>query len=349
VTIRVAAVLILALALPVGALVVASRDLPDLEMRPAGGTLGAWIGSIEDGSLPRQRFRTPSDGLWRIDVALRQSRAPGGIRLKLLAGDALLRTAIGRPGTVRDLNYAFTTFEFEPLEDSGGRELTFELVPEGNEGLRQFSFAPRLRARRLAGGRPLLAGDPTQTDEARGRFLSTRDGLTALSFFATIVPAGTYRLELTETSGEVVREVEHELPAGHMGGTVLVPFEPIEGSREHVYRWRLEPPPGAHLWLAPTTVDGVEMLTTRPGQYHGPRRDDERLLGASGAGWPDGEGDLLMATFAHGRDPWADLVERMGPRLPAAAALWLGACLTLMLALGRRSRSPDSAPDQNAK
>lgn len=341
-------VIALALAAPAAALFVATRDLPDLEMRPAGAPASPWIGSLGDGSLPRQRFRTRSDGLWRIDVALAASKDAQDVRLELRDGDRVLRTAEGRFGQDRGLNFGFTTFEFEPVADSGGRELEFALVPgPASDGPRQ--AVVRMRPRRLQGGRPYPLGREAVVERAEGRFLSTRDQLTALCFFAAELRPGTARLELRddEADGALVRAVEYEVAAGQRYGTLWIPFEPLGGSREHVYRWSLEPPPGSRLWVRPVDSGaGREVFTTQPGHYHGAERDDPWLLGASGLGWPAGEADIVFATYARGRDPWADLRERLGPRLPLALLAWVAACLALDRAL-RALRGP--AGPQNAK
>ena len=325
---------IVLLTLPGVFLFVSSKNLPDIEMRPSGAAPSAWIGSLDDGALPRQRFRTPSDGLWRIDVALQQGPGPKDVRLVLLDGETPVRTAIGEHGTVRDLNFGFTTFEFEPLEDSGGRELAFELrapqsVTDGRLGL-----APRLRSRRMRGNRPQWTADAHELERVTGMFLSSRDALAGLSFFAAQVTPGNLHFELTELDGTPVRRIDETLTQGFEGGMLLVPFEPLNGSREHVYRWSLEPPDGTQLRLAELALgDDAPILTAIPGHFHGALRDDPQLLGASGLGWPAGEADILFATFAEKRDVWTELRERMGARLYAAAALWVGACLALVALL----------------
>ena len=314
----------------------ATRELPDIELRTRPNHARRAVRL--DASAPvRQAFRANVDGLARIDVALSGSDGqPAGGRVELTlrddAGVELRSAHVVLRGLAAP--FEFVTFAFEPIEDSMGRRVSFELRPAMDGAT--IPVTPWMRARRLPGVRAPRGPVPYEGTAAEGTFESRWADLSAVAIaFKTLAP-GSVRLELLGPGDDApLRVVEHTVSARQRGGSVLLAFEPIERSRRRTYRWRVEVPEGTVL------LGGPNMPAVT--QYHGPIRTDERLFGALGTGWPDGAADLLFR--AYGEDaPFALLLHRAGARVGLAFGLWVGAVVLLVgtMRTARRRSTPTS-------
>lgn len=318
--------------------VYATRDLADLELRtrPYHARPGAIVGSAD--VLPRQRFRSPSDGLERIEVSLARATTAGDeLELRLIDRDAIVRTVRARFETSPDRSLPFARFSFEPLDDSGGREFAFELAPVGGPGDGECGLAPWIRARRMLGIRDfrgdieIASLDAASVTTFEGGFKAQWGRLSGVDLAVAVLPAGPARFELFEGDSQApLRVVERPAVERQRGGSALFVFEPIERSRWGDFRWRATLPAGALLVGASPHAPAI-------GQYFGPARADGDLGGAVGVGWPVGEADIVFRTFARGRSGLADVAERMGWRAACALVLWCAAVASV-LAAWRRAR-----------
>ncbi len=324
--------LLLALALAFAPFACATRELADLELRtrPFHARLGASVGSCD--VLPRQRFRSPSDGLERIEVALaRTSTGDDELELRLFDQEVVVRTARARLESSPDRPLAFARFIFEPIADSRQRELTFELAPVGGANA---GVAPWIRARRMLGVRDVRRRELQTAGTAaevvfEGAFSAQWGRLSAVDLAVSALPPGPARFELFEGSAEEpLRVVERAAIERQRGGALFFAFEPIERSRWSDYRWRATLPAGS-------VLVGTSPLVPAVAQYHGPAREDGPLGGAVGVGWPAGEADIVFRTFARGRSALADVAGRMGWRAACALALWCAAVAAISSAWRR--------------
>jgi hypothetical protein len=333
---------VLAVALAVlvagAALLVVGRDLPDIELRVAG--LRTNVGMTTAETAPGQVFRCARDGLRRIEVSVTPLRDHPLADLELvLRGEGpegpLLRRARPTARTASPLGdwLELLTFDFEPVQDSGGRVVHLALVP-GEWFVSTWVRYRGLPARGGSWGEGTIEGGVHE-----GELLSEQTDLRGLAFAVEQLAGPATLVLLDAASGEQVRRVEQRFDAPLRSGWAFFSFEPIrpdgqrpQGSRWQSYRFRLEVEPDSVL----RATDGV----LDPIPFHGSGRVDERLLGMTRGSERFSDRDLVFRAWSSA-GPLVTLGllhERLGWRLPLAFVLFLAACAALALALPRDRR-----------
>lgn len=297
-------------------LIHAARGLAEVEVRSVPRRLHG--GQLARSAPFGEVIHSDAEGLWRIDLAVAALGAEREEELVMRLRDGLegpvlrearthVRAAPG-PGS-------FAQFEFEPLEDSAGRELHVEFLPTSEES----SLAPWWRYRGMAGfdrpwGDRVLAG---QVHE--GMLPSPRGMLSAVAFPFEFLDtsAGGATLELWNSEGQQACESVLGGAGVTRNGFAVFPFEPLAGSRALDFRFRLTLPAGSRLI---GTEEGPSVTT-----FHGRGVRSSGLLGATRgrAHFPDR--NLILRL--HGRPGWrvalARTWERLGPLSILALLLWL--------------------------
>lgn len=334
----------LALACAVLPFVAATRELADVDVRtrPNHARRAVFLDAADP---VRQAFRAGTDGLDRIDVAF--SGPDGGVargRVELVlfeSRDDALRELRRAHADLAGLAPPFehVPFTFEPIGDSAGRRFVFELRP--GAGAAALPAHPWMRARRLPGVREPRGPVAHAATVVEGTFESQWADLSAVALAVRALAPGAVHFELFADEADEEREGSTGPDAAPLrvadadnavlrrGGSVLLAFDPVPRSRAVRFRWRAELPEGSVL------LGGARMPAVT--QYHGPERNDERLLAATGTGWPDGTSDLLFRTFGD-TAPLALLAERAGARAWVALVLWIATVCLLVVALGRTTR-----------
>ena len=307
-------------------------ELPDVEVRTVpwrthGGKLVA-AHPVGEG------FRCRWNGLARIEVGLVSLAPPAGAEVELvLRADSpdgeILRRSRTVPGELPGQGH-FASFEFEPLADSAGRELWFELAPP--EGGSPSPYSPWVRFHGQPGhdtpwGNRIVQGPVIEGKLAdASRPPSTEDpgnvphaNLRALAFATdSLIPgSGAVKLELFEQGRDApVRSVELGEENEVHGGYVFFSFPPIEESRWKSYRYRVNVPPDSRLV-------GFE-LGPSVKTFHGAELGERALLGASLGGVRHPDRDLVFRAWSSPArtEVLALILERAGGRLILAALLW---------------------------
>lgn len=310
-----------------------TADLPDVEVRtvPRRTHGGKLLAEHPAG----QGFRCRWNDLARIDVGL-VSPGPAGdaaLELVLRAGGPngeVLRRSRTAPGELQGQGH-FAAFEFEPLADSAGRELWFELGPPADASPSPYS--PWIRFHGQPGhdtpwGNRIVVGTVIETALTNTSHEPDlldpgnvpHPNLRALAFATdSVVPGSeTLRLELFEEGREdPVREVELGSENEVHGGYLFFSFPPIEESRWKNYRYRVSLPPDSRLV-------GFE-LGPSVKSFHGAPVEGSPLLGASlgGVAYPDR--DLVFRAWSSpsAGDVAALLRERTGGKEILAVLLWV--------------------------
>lgn len=319
--------------LGIAALLAWRARLPDIEIRYAPKQTTA--GRIFPGHALGQGFRCEFDGLHTIEVALAPlgGAEPAGLELVLHVdeplGPVLRRGTLAASELPRADGWA--RFEFDALEDSGGREFWFELVSATPS-----AHAPWVRYR----GVPYLIrtwGERVLTErEQTGELLGSppRPGrpdvlfanLCALAFAVDGLDAaaGPARLELRDAeSGELLRRSELAPRAPLASGWAFFAFEPLADSRWRALRYALELPAGSRL----VGSDAGHSLIA----FHAGGALDTGALGATCRGELLADRDLVFrARSTSGvRALLTRLKARGGGNVSLGALLWLAAVLVL--------------------
>ncbi len=308
------------------AFLIGSARLPDLEMRsvPWRTHLGATLAE----RAPGQLFRCARDGLHRIDVGVNRlgGSPPSLVELVLRDGGpegAILRRVAGSRYQETP-QQSWISFEFEPVEDSGGRELHLSLLPSG--GAESTWVGPWVRFRGLADmhrdwGDDLLAGPAIES-----QFRALQRDLRGLAF-AVRAAEGPVELELLDSAGQSLRSSRIE--AHTRDGWILLGFPVLAESRWREFRFRLTLPPGAEVRGA----KGEPSLIS----FHGSGAVDPRLGGMTLGVEHSPDCDLFLRTWTCSGPgvAFALLSERVGWRLGPAILLWILSGALLANALPR--------------
>ena len=318
---RIAAVLLLS---AVGAvwLLAWSRRMPDIDVRSVPRT--TQHGLVWRDFAPGQGFVCAHDGLRSIEVECVRLSPEGGQAPDLVLRDggpegAELRHARGELAS--DERETFVRFEFEPLADSGGRALHFQLVPPDGAQLMQ-AYSPFVRYRGAPSlGRPW--GDRVVGPERlEGELLSENPDLRgiALAMEGVDAAAGAVELELwldEDAQGAPLRVARLQPPAPLARGWAFFGFEPLLESRWRRLRYRLRVPPGAQ---PVGSEQGLSYWT-----FHGNGKVDPRLLGMSVGRLALADRDLIFRAWSAPPrlTAWRLALARAGWRLPVGALLWM--------------------------
>jgi len=300
-----------------------------------------------------QGFRPSWNGLDQLDVGLVCLGDSSGAGLELVlreggpAGRELRRAPLepGAPTAGR----GWGSFVFEPVEDSAGRELWFELRVQGES--RRSPWSPWLRYHGQPGvdtpwGDRVLRGplfEGLVADEspagrehpAHGHLIAPN--LAALAFACERLEpaAGEVRLELWPEEADPertppLRSATLGPEEAALGGWAVFAFEPVRESRHGRYRFRLRAPES-------TRLVGFEAGPCVK-SFHGGTAAEPPLLGASRGGRVQLDRSLVFR--AHARPSMAQVLgrirERAGWKLVGAALFWvLAVAVALRLFLPR--------------
>jgi len=320
-----------ALLVGAAALFVASRALPDLEVRTIPWTTPA--GGLQAAAPPGQVFTCARDGLRRIDVAVTpvEPAQPENLELVLRAGGPsgeVVRTVVA--SALDPFQWGgWLRFEFESVADSSGQRFAFELRPAG--GAPASHVAPYVRYRGHM-GRGTWQGERRLSGTVEGEIQSEEPDLRALAFSAPHL-AGRIALTLIDAeSGAELRSASFEASAPIEFGWVVLSFERLRDSRWRRYRYRLELPPGAELQADEKGACSFP--------FHGSGRVDARLGGMTFGGRELGDRDLNFRAWSDTGPSvaWGLLRERLGWRLMPLALLWIAASALLGYTVGRARR-----------
>jgi hypothetical protein len=332
------ALLLFALLLAVGLVLPALpalEGLPDREVRSLPRLTHA--GRIGRESALGQVFRCEADGLRAVDLAL--ARLPGERRpLELVLradgpGGEVLRRATATPEGSR----LWLAFEFEPLEDSGGRWLHLAVRPLEGEG--PSTYTPWIRYHGQVGLNAPWGDRVLVTPRTTTEFVSPLDHLRALALaFEQLAPVEgpvTLRLREAEAPRRVVREVRLEAARRVRVGYVFLAFEPLPESAGRRYVLELEA--GAPLRLVANEA-GPSFKT-----FHGTPGSRPGMRGATAGDLALGDRDLVFRARAGGGRlaGLRLLAQRLGGRGVVALAAWVLATLALTACLAGRGQSPD--------
>lgn len=308
---------------------------PDIEVRTIPRR--TQLGRLQRGAELGQGFRCEFDGLRRIEVALVPLGATAGTRLALVLRESAPDGQVLRRVEASSLpkTSGWGLFEFEPVEDSAGREFWWQLELVGERG--QSPYSPYLRYHGQIGinmgwGSRIAKGtqfegrlfDRHSLENAKGTYSRVpHPYLTAVSFAAeTLRPVmGPTTLELwgpnqTPFESEPLRRVQlHSGEATH-GGYAFFAFEPIEASRWVDIHFRLSVPRGARMVGAD---QGLSFLT-----WHGKRQGQPGLLGFSRGDRIQGDRSLVFRAISEPTlfDNLGRLWDRAGGRLALGLLLW---------------------------
>lgn len=309
----------------------------------------AHTGRVTAAQPPGQLFVCAEPGLWRIELrpvglgplpttplelVLREG-GPGGAvlrRASFLAG----RDAVGE-GRVR--------FDFEPLEESAGRLLHFELRPgEGAEDLALgvWTRTPGQRGASAPWGPARLEGERHEL-EFQAPFTDLSGAVVAC---ARLDPEHVLRASLHDAQGALLRET-HVTGVLVRDGHAHLRFEPpladCYGDR---LRLVLEPSPGVVLRGRGETPSYATLhgcLPERPaGAQAAPFAREGAVLALTRGGIEEPGYALAFRAFAR-ESPLRTLLARAGARVLPAYAAWLVLVLVVLLVpLGRTAG--DGAP-----
>lgn len=302
-----------------------------------------------------QGFRPHWNGLDRIDVGLVTLGPTEGEGLELVLRDRtrdgeILRTAPMPEGALV-AGQSWVSFEFDPIEDSGGREFWFEFRLTGNKGRSPYSPWIRYHGHpgddtpwgdRIASGsvHEGLLADFSPAGVAHPNFgHQIAPNLSALAFAAEgLEPArGEVRLELWEDESHVderdpLRSVVLSAEEEVHGGFAFFAFEPIANSRHKRLHYRLTVNESARL------VGFEQGLSVKT--FHGGSAAGAELLGVSQGSALHADRSLVFR--AHTRPTRLQvatrILERAGWKLAWGALCWILALAVLVhLALAKTS------------
>lgn len=318
------------------ALAWAGAQVRDLDVRSAPWRIN--LGHLREGARAGELFTAVRDGLERIDVAVADftEQPPSEVELVLRAegpDGAELRRALGarlEPGN----QGGWLVFEFEPVEDSGGRRFHASIGPAA--GVEVCWYAPWIRYRGSSDRGSRWGESVFEGPVVEGRFISDHAPLRGLAFGGEGFD-GVAELVLLDPEGRELRRSRVEFPAPVEWAWLVFGFEPLAESRWRTLAYRIELPPGARL-----RGSGAEPARL---SYFGGGRVDEHLGGLTHGARSLADRDLALRTFSS-RGPGVALGllrDRLGLRGAAAAALLVLASAALAAALGRGSTS-ESTP-----
>ncbi len=325
-----------ALGLAVVALLSQLTDTADIEVRTVPRRTQA--GRLQRGADIGQGFRCDFDGLHRIEVALVPLGDAGDSQLELVlraegpTGQVLRQVQASQLPATAD----WGVFDFEPLQDSAGRALWWQLQLTGDKG--QSPYSPYIRyhgqiginmgwGKRIEQGRVFEGRlfDRHSLENAKGTYAKVpHPYLTAVSFAAeTLRPAlGPAKLELwgpdqTPYSSKPLRTVSLDPKEATHGGYAFFAFEPIKDSRWTDIHFRLSVPPGARMVGAD---EGLSFLT-----WHGKRQGQAGLLGFSRGERIQKDRSLVFRATSSPTplDNLRRVLERAGVRLILGLLLWI--------------------------
>lgn len=318
-----------------------SARLPDVEIRYAPRQTSA--GQIFPGHALGQGLRCEFDGLHALELALvRQAGvAPVDIELALHAGGpdgpVLRRATLAVSELPSEDGWA--RFEFEPIDDSAGAPLWFELAcaaPSGHTPWVRYRGVPYLV--RTWGERvftePIQNGELLSSPPRPGRPDVLFANLSALAFAVDGLDAaaGPARLELrAAVSGELLRTSTLAPRAPLANGWAFFAFEPLADTRYRALSYSLELPAGARLV---GTSEGHSLIA-----FHAAGELDTAALGATCRGERLDDRDLVFRAWSSGGV--SALVTRLGTRGGWKLALGAALSLAAIVVLARASRRVD--------
>jgi hypothetical protein len=314
------------------ALAWAGAQVRDLDVRSAPWRIN--LGHLRAGSHAGEVFTAVRDGLERIDVAVEdfteqptsevelvlRADGPDGVELRRALG---ARLEPGRQG-------GWLVFEFEPVEDSGGRRFHASIGPA--PGVEVCWYAPWMRFRGSSDRGSRWGESVFEGPVVEGRFISDHAPLRGLAFGGEEL-SGAAELVLLDLEGRELRRSRVEFPEPVEWGWIVFGFEPLAESRWRTLAYRVELPAGARL-----RGSGEEPARL---SFFGGGRVDEHLGGLTHGGRTFADRDLALRTWS-ARGPGVALGllrERLGARGLAAALLSLLASAALAAGLRRGSTS----------
>lgn len=285
-----------------------------------------------------ERFVCEAPDLERIDVALAplgSAAAETAVEFQLRADGPdgpILRRAVAQ-GADLPRGGGFLPFEFEPLEESAGRQLFFQIRPTAE----QSDLSAWLRYRGQVGDRRPWGDRTLSGPVIEGQLRAEQPLLCAIAFAVDVLPVGdgVVELELFDEAGESIRRTPLEPDASVDTGYAFFPFEPITGSRWKVYRYRLTLPEEARIIA---TEEGPSFF----GLHGWPEVGDGPLLGMSVGVRMVPDRDLIFRARCRKspREGLELLRERLGPRGLVGVGVWvLAASLFLYTLATRRAQA----------
>jgi len=308
---------------------------PDLSVsvRP----LRTHAGAIQRDAAPGQTFRCEGQGLERIEVALVSLGSPeDGLELVLRAesvkGEVLRRVSL-YPGELTAPE--FVSFSFEPIEESAGRWFHFQLLPNGERTIANYS--PWIRFHGQTGRDDPWGETSLHEQVVRNYFQSPLGDLRALGiaceFLSTEGGAIHFELWDLDDGGKTRRELTLPTPSVVHNGYAFFDFEPVPESKGRNYGYRIKSKGPARF----NARFGKPTIKT----LHGVAAELSSLRGMSSGNHSLGSRDLVFQTWTS--FDWERglrlALARAGWRLWAAIACWAFAVYALGRFLFRDTRA----------